>query len=202
MKKLFSILAFIIGTSISLQASPTIRIEGIKNLGMGGAGSVFLSDYGALCNPALITQQERFYFKLSDLPISISNDIIKFVDFINHNREVLTGFDGLTIGRKGELMGKIAEEVSKYRMRVTFAPSIPGFIAGPFILPRPFDELHVGAGIYTMGDLGIKMNPGIFVPTIDLWAKVDGILSLPLAARIKRLPFNLPGEMSTGLGFK
>jgi len=202
MKKIILIFTLVLIRSLSLEASSPVRIEGVKNLGMGGAGSAFWSDYGVLYNPALLTHRKGFHIKLMDAPLAVSSDMFKFYEFVSDNQEDLENFDNLSQERQSELMSEIADTVTDYRMRINLGLAVPGLTMGPFPLPGPFGELNVGAGVYSAADIGMKMNPGILVPKINIWAKVDGVLSVPVATRIKRLPFNMPGEMSAGLGVK
>ncbi|MDA3792245.1 MAG: DUF5723 family protein, partial [Elusimicrobia bacterium] len=51
-------------------------------------------------------------------------------------------------------------------------------------------------------DVGAKMNSGIIVPTIDFWARVDGVLYAPFVYSTNYIPFRLPGKIHAGVNIK
>ncbi|MFC2062199.1 conjugal transfer protein TraF [Elusimicrobiota bacterium] len=198
---LLVIIAVIAAGSLFAKGEP-VNIETIENLGMGGPGTTLWSRYGVLYNPALLGLRTGFHLNLFDLPISISNDIFKFYSFYNDNKDDLEEFTDLPIDKQVELLDEISDKITKYTVRVKIGALNPSISMGPipaFGLPG---DLIVGAGLYNQADVGAKMNAGILVPTVDIWAKVDVVLAFPVVYRPENLPFSLPGKANVGVSLK
>jgi hypothetical protein len=182
----------------------SLLIESVTNLGMGGPGTAVKGRNAVLYNPALMAMRSGLKIGLVELPFSMSNDVIKFYKFYNDNQDDLEDFDTLSIARQTELLNEISDKVTDYRVRFKLGVANPNFSIGPF--PFPFlgkgGKLWWGVGFYNQADIGVKMNAGILVPTVDVWAHGDGILAIPVAYKINALPFKLPGELYTGVNIK
>jgi hypothetical protein len=205
MKKIF--IFIIVGVILAIGNSfayDKIEIEGIENLGMGGAGTAVYGRYAPLYNPALISLKSGFHMRLVEIPISISNDVLKFYQFYDKNKDDLMNFtdDSVSIARRKELLNDITKTVSKYRVRFKLGVANPNLSVGPF----PFfgqGNLWWGAGLYNSVDVGARLYSGIFVPKINAWARVDAVLAVPFAYRFNRIPFvKIPGELTAGVNIK
>ncbi len=198
---IIAILVFFMAV-FSVKAGRALHIEGIENLGMGGVGTAFNSPYGPLYNPAVLGVREGFNMTAFDRPVSVSKDIFKFISFYRDNSDELKNFRDLKKSRQAELMEEITDKVSKYRIRVKLGDVNPKFTVGPFPILGPTGDLSWGLGFANQADAGAKMNPGIYVPTIDFWGRVDGVLYAPFVYSTYYIPFRLPGKIHAGINLK
>ncbi|MFW6133953.1 MAG: hypothetical protein ACOC5R_00080 [Elusimicrobiota bacterium] len=104
---------------------------------MGGPGTAFYTNYSMMYNPALISQSKGLDLSLVNIPVSISNDIFKFIKFYRDNQDDLENFEKLSYSRQTDLMKKIADTVTKYRVRVKTSLLNPSFSMGPMPLLGP-----------------------------------------------------------------
>ncbi|MGM0442392.1 MAG: hypothetical protein ACQEQC_08245 [Elusimicrobiota bacterium] len=179
-----------------------VNIEGIQNLGMGGPGTAFDSHYGPMYNPAILGIREETKITILDFPVTVTNDVFKFYSFYSDNQDDLKNFSDLDSDRQQELTEEITDKVSKYNMRAKFGILNPGVMIGPFPILGPTGSLAWGVGFKNQTDIGAKMNPGILVPTINFWARADGVLFAPVVYSTPYLPWKLPGKIHAGITLK
>jgi len=200
MKKIYLVLiSLFLLANLSFSSVP-VEIEGVENFGMGGPGTAFSNKYGELYNPALLGLKQGFHLTLIDLPFSISNDIFKFYSFYKDNQDALENFGELSQAESSALMSEIADKVTKYKVRLRASALNPRISMGPF--PLYGSGLNIGVGVYNQVDAGAKLNAGILVPNIDLWARVDAVLLVPVSYKFDYLPMRLPGELYAGASLK
>ncbi|MEA3506580.1 MAG: DUF5723 family protein, partial [Elusimicrobiota bacterium] len=124
------------------------------------------------------------------------------MNFYQDNQKMLEDFDNLSAQEQADLMDEITETVSKYRIRVKLGAVNPNFTVVPFPILGPTGDLSWGIGFTNQVDMGAKMNSGILVPTMDFWARVDGVLYAPVVYSTDYIPFRLPGKVHAGANFK
>ncbi|MCK9582148.1 MAG: DUF5723 family protein [Endomicrobiales bacterium] len=179
-----------------LATENSIKIRGARALGMGGAFTAIADDQNAFFyNPAGITQRTGSLFTLFDLPLSITDDSIQFMNFYNDNQDGLKNFDKLTPAAQSDLINKINNTATKYRTRLRFGFPNTNYISKPGFISW-------GLGVFDQADIGIQLKQGLIVPNIDIWGNMDVILAVPLAHRFDVLPFNVPGKLSVGATIK
>lgn len=204
MNKIFNILLIMLfcGTGSLIAEGTPIQIEAVESFGMGGVGTAIKGRYDVLYNPALLGLRSGFHLRLFDMPVSISNDILKFYQFFSDNQEELEQFDTQTAAKQADLLKEITDTVTKYKIRFKIGVLNPSISAGSFPLTGPDSKFWFGVGLYNQLDAGVKMNAGLLVPTIDFWAVADAQLVFPVAYRIPRLPLKLPGDAIAGVNVK
>ncbi|MFH1414555.1 MAG: hypothetical protein ABIH89_00510 [Elusimicrobiota bacterium] len=204
MKKILAIfIVAVIGLTGTVFAEGVpVNIEAVENLGMGGPGSCVWNRYGVMYNPALLATQSGFHMRLFEMPFSVSNDVFKFYSFYKDNQEDLENFDTLNAARQAVLLREITNSVTSYKIRLKFSALNPSISAGPFPFFGQDGKLWWGVGFYNQFDIGVKMNAGLLIPTVDIWVQGDGVLVVPLAYKLPSVPFNLPGEAYAGINVK
>ena len=180
---------------ILLQSGPIsgFTIEGVENLGMGGAGTAVDSPKAPIYNPALLGLREKFSLTIFDLPLTVSHDLTKAGLFIYKNMDKFSQFSDLTQTEQDEIL-----ELAEYDMRIDLSAVNPSFYSGPYPLHTGarWWDMWWGMGFYNEVKVNPKLNvsQSLLVPTFDLSATADGIVHLPLVFGVTYLPYGLPGD--------
>ncbi len=183
-------------------ASGPINIEGVENLGMGGAGTAINSPKAPLYNPALLGLREGFKITIIDIPITISHDIVKTAMFIYQNMdEIMDNDDWSDLDE--DLRDDIVD-LALYDFRLNVGMLAPNVSAGPYPLytGARWWDLWWGLGLYNENYISFSLDEGILIPTFDLKAQADAVVHLPFAFRVQHLPYRLPGQLYSGFAVK
>ncbi|MFH1714626.1 MAG: DUF5723 family protein [Elusimicrobiota bacterium] len=176
-KKIISIIALtlFVSTAMLYSAESPFYKRGVRALGMGGAHVCLSDDQNAFFyNPAGITKREKRMLTLVDMPISITDDMLKFYDWYKDNEDALKDFDKLPETDKTELLNDITDKITSYRTRFTFGgPIFPlnfNYISGP---RGANNNMFWGIGVFDQVDIGFNLNSGILIPKLDIWGHAD-----------------------------
>jgi hypothetical protein len=199
MKKIMAVLSLLIVAMmslVSLYASETpVFIRGIRPLGMGGAFVAVADDQNAVFyNPAGLTQREGSQFTMFELPMNISEDVLKFYSFYNDNKDKLKNFDQLSDNDKIDLLNQINDKITTYKPNLRLGLPNTSYLSG-------HGFLSWGFGIYNQEDIGFQFNRSLIVPSVSVWGNADAVAALPLAHRFDKLPY-IPGMFSIGTTVK
>jgi hypothetical protein len=188
-------LAFILPV-LSWAGDSPVYIRGIRPLGMGNAFTAVADDQNDFFyNPAGLTQISKWQMNIASLPITVSNDTFDLYKWINDNQDQLENFDQQSNDVQVKLMNDISNEVSKLRVHVSGSILNPNFISSPMGLGSKL-KLSWGIGVFDSFNAQIKVNTGLLVPNIDMSGSVDGVAMIPVAIKLEKTPFDLPGSIS------
>ncbi len=177
-------------------------VESVENLGMGGPGTAIEGKYDTMYNPALLGLKKGWHIRAFCFPLSISNDLFKLYDYFKDNKNDIENFDKLSTSRQIDLTNDIVKKITTFQVRIKYGLLNSNFSYGPIPLGENNNALWLGAGYYNQHDSGIRLKPGILLPTIDYWAIIDRIISIPCAYSITGIPFNIKGNIYFGLNMK
>ncbi|MDD5492175.1 MAG: hypothetical protein PHV60_05795 [bacterium] len=171
-------------------------IKGIRPVAMGGAFTAIADDANAyFYNPAGITQIQKWQLQIASLPITISNDTLDLYTWINDNQTQLEKFDEQSYDTQVKLMNDITDQVSKFKVHVSGSILNPNFISGPIGLRNNL-KLNFGIGLFSLFDVRVGINNGLLIPNVDMVGNVDIVGMVPLAVKMEKTPFDLPGSLS------
>ncbi|MBI5554797.1 MAG: hypothetical protein HY920_02945 [Elusimicrobia bacterium] len=171
-------------------------IKGIRPVAMGGAFTAIADDANAyFYNPAGLTQIQKWQVQIANLPVTISADTLDLYNWVNDNRTQLEKFDEQTHDTQVKLMNDITDRVSRFKVHVSGSILNPNFISSPIALSNNL-KLNFGIGLFSLYDAHIGINAGLLVPNITMIGNVDAAGLAPLAFKMEKTPFDLPGSLS------
>ncbi len=177
-------------------ADSAFMIKGIRPVGMGGAFIAIADDANAyFYNPAGITQIQKWQLQIASLPITVSNDTKELYDWWSENDSELENFDEQSYETQVRLINDITDQVSKLKVHLSTSLLNPNFISGPIGLRNNL-KLNFGVGLYSLIDVRIGMNNGLLVPNVDMIGNIDVVGMAPVAFKMEKTPFDLPGSLS------
>lgn len=198
MKKIiiaFFVLLIILPAVLVAEELP-VFIRGIRPAAMGGAFTAIADDYNAyFYNPAGLTQIQKWQLQLFDVPVTVSDDLFDLYEWVNDNETAIKDYEKQSEETKTKIMNDIIDRVSRFRVHVSGSVLNPNFISSPIGLANNL-KLNFGLGLFNVYDAKIKINSGLLVPTIDMFGALDVAGMIPLAFRMEKAPFDLPGSLS------
>src|SRR3989339_1270745 len=193
MRRFFVVAVSFMLFSVIVSASETaVFIRGTRALGMGGSFTAISDDQNAFFfNPAGLTQRQGGQFTLFELPVTITEDALKFYQFYQDNEDKMSDFEELDPTEKADLVSEINNTVTRYKTRVRLGFPNVSYLSGPGFISW-------GLGVFDQADIGFQIKQGIIIPNIDFWGNLDVVAALPLAHRFDSVPY-IPGKMSVGI---
>lgn len=174
----------------------SFMVKGIRPVAMGGAFTAISDDANAyFYNPAGLTQIQKWQLQIANLPVTISNDTLDLYEWISDNKDQLEKFDEQDNATQVKLMNDITDQVSRFKVHVSGSILNPNYISGPIGLRNNL-KLNFGIGLFSLYDARIAVNAGLLVPNIDMVGNVDVVGMVPLAFKMEKTPFDLPGSLS------
>lgn len=171
-------------------------VKGIRPVAMGGAFTAISDDANAyFYNPAGLTQIQKWQVQIANLPVIVSDDTFDLYSWVNDNRTQLEKFNEQTYDNQVKLMNDITDRISRFRVHVSGSILNPNFISSPIGLRNNL-KLNFGIGLFDLYDAQIGVNAGLLVPNINMIANVDVGGLVPLAFKMEKTPFDLPGSLS------
>jgi hypothetical protein len=171
-------------------------IKGIRPIAMGGTFTAIADDANAyFYNPAGLTQIQKWQLQIASLPVTISNDTKELYNWWSDNQTELEKFDEQSYDTQVRLMNDITDQVSKLKVHVSSSLLNPNFISGPIGLSNNL-KLNFGIGLFSLIDVRVGINNGLLVPNVDMTGSVDVVGMVPLAFKMEKTPFDLPGSLS------
>lgn len=192
MKRLALILLLGAWSAAAWAEERPVMIRGARALGMGDAFTALADDQNVFFyNPAGSVQRTGALFTLVDVPVTVSQDFIKTVNFIDDNKTDLENFDKLSSDEQADLINKIMTEM--VRLRPTFGLGLPNvsFLSGP-----TENQWHWGGGLFSQVSGILGFAPDVVTPSLYYDINADIVPMATLSKRIK-MPF-LPGNLGLG----
>lgn len=173
------------------------QIRGARALGMGDAFTAVADDQNVFFyNPAGSVQRTGSLATLLDIPVTLSEDFVRFGKFVSDNETDLKNFTSLPPARQAELANKINTTLVK--LRPTFGLGLPNtsYLSGPTA-----NHWHWGWGLFAQASGRLGFNPSVLVPSLYYDINADIVPMLNIAKGWDGALF-LPGRLGLGVNVK
>ncbi len=194
-------LIFILPVLVWANETP-VMIRGIRPLGMGGAFTAIADDQNAFFyNAAGLTQIPKWQVNIANIPVIVSNDTFEMYKWIKDHNDQLKNFDTQDNATRTSLINDIQDNISKLRVHVSGSILNPNFISSPMGLTNNL-KLTWGFGLFDVYDVNVRLNSSLLVPSVDTTGSIDSATLIPVAVKMEKIPFDLPGSLSLAGTFK
>lgn len=175
------------------------NVRGIRPLGMGDAFTAVADDQNIFFyNPAGTIQRTGSMVTFLELPVTIGEDLLDAMDFIDENEDKLTKFDTLSGQEQANLIRKMDETITPLNPHVGVGLPNINYLSG-----SESDDKRVFWGFGGFGQVegSFRLNTGI-VPSVDYDINQDAIIPFNFAFRVNELPWSVPGKLGIGANLK